>query len=152
MREIRSKFRNSLRGSVAVGLLLCLAVQPCPQELASTPLYAADETQPQKEQSEPEIKPGGQGQDRPRSLAVDPQLLKKKVEVHTKGGRVYRGKLIEIAPSYIKVRTNGPTEQIDLEQIATIQRQKARVGLALGIVGVAIGAIALVVLLVASSD
>ena len=146
------KDRLGLRGPIVLALLFALTAQSDTQRLGASLLYAVQETQPQEEQSKPEIKPGGQGQDRQRSLEVDPQLLKKKVEVHTKGGRVYRGKLIEIAPSYIKVRTNGTTEQIDLEGIATIQRQKARVGLALGIVGIAIGGIGLVVLIVASRD
>lgn len=54
---------------------------------------------------------------------VDPGLVKKKVVVYFRDGRVYKGKLVELTDDFLRLKMNGRTERIALTEVARVDRQ-----------------------------
>ena len=58
-------------------------------------------------------------------LKVDPGLMNKKVVVHLRDGRTVKGKLLEVADDWVRVKVDGRTEQIALKDVASVERAKS---------------------------
>jgi len=73
---------------------------------------------------------------------VDPQLVGKKVLVHCRDARLYKGKLLELDADFIRVQIATGIEHLSLTDIALVERQP---GLSKAWVAVAIASAAIVV-------
>jgi len=83
---------------------------------------------------------------------VDQGLVKKKVVVYFRDGRVYKGKLVELTDDFLRLKVNGRTEKVELTEVAKVERAPSRAALVVAITALAVGAVALVVLIAATRD
>lgn len=87
-----------------------------------------------------------------RPVWVAPALVKKKVVVYLRDGRVYKGKLLALSDDFLRLKIGKRTEKIALTEVAGVERQRSRVWLGIAVAGLAVGAVALVFVIGASRD
>ena len=100
---------------VVAALLVVLLGTPASgawaQQLSPALLQAAQEACRQQQQEEPKILP---------LAKVDPKLVGKKVVVHCRDGRIYKGKLLDLERDSLRLRVGKRTQQLSLSEVATV--------------------------------
>ena len=108
---------------LALGLPLGAASEPCARVAAAT----AAQTE--------------------RPAWVDPNLEGKTVKVYFRYGRLYEGKLVELTNEALQLKMGKRVETIPLTEVPRVERKPRRAWLPFAVAGVALGMIAVAVLI-----
>ncbi|MCH6553661.1 MAG: hypothetical protein IH789_09260 [Acidobacteria bacterium] len=132
---------------MSVAVLLATVPQVAPPEVSPALLQAVEEAYQQQQQEEPQILPPAQ---------VDLKLVGKKVVIYCWDGRVYKGKLLDLASDHLSVRTRRRgVQELSLIEVTTVEQQESRARRAwraLKITGIVVGVGGLVWLIGTSRD
>ena len=143
----RDRFPRAFAWFVSVAVLLATVPQVAPPEVSPALLQAVEEAYQQQQQEEPQILPPAQ---------VDLTLVGKKVVIYCWDGRVYKGKLLDLASDHLSVRTRRRgVQELSLIEVTTVEQQESRARRAwraLKITGIVVGVGGLVWLIGTSRD
>ncbi len=131
---------------VSVALVFVLATQVWAQEVSPALSRAVAEAYQQEQEKQPEILPPAQ---------VDLKLVGKKVVIYCWDGRVYKGKLLDLASDHLSVRTRRRgVQELSLTEVTTVEQESRarRAWRALKITGIVVGVVGLVWLIGTSRD
>ena len=137
MEEIWTKVLQCPSRAIAIALILAVAWQGCLQRLDAAVPQAAEEVQGEAQQKQPEVAPTS-GQGRPGPVQVDRELLNKKVIVHCRDGRVYKGRLLEISENSLSIDTVTGIVKIPTAEVTGAERGRGRKAI-LVVLAVAVG-------------
>lgn len=144
-----------MRNLLAIFLALLVplpAVGGCQYAPMAEHPKAAQQATPEPRSSTEKPTGNEQASAKTETASVNPRLVGKKVVVYMHDGTTHKGKLLELTDDFLRLKMGKPTEKIPLKDIARVERQSSRLGLAVAIAGLAVGAVALVWIAVASSD
>ncbi len=145
--ESQGRAVRTFRAFVSIVPVLVLATQAWAQEVSPALSRAVAEAYQQEQEKQPEILPPAQ---------VDLKLVGKKVVIYCWDGRVYKGKLLDLASDHLSVRTRRRgVQELSLTEVTTVEQQESRARRAwraLKITGIVVGVGGLVWLIGTSRD
>ncbi len=84
---------------------------------------------------------------------VNPAWVGKKVVVYLRDGTMYEGKLVDLTDDSLRLKVDEETKEVPLAEVGSVEKQQGRGPWpAIAIAGLAIGAVAVGVLIAAAQD